>query len=90
MHEKIVPSWYSVAKYKLASSMWFLQVCLAGRWWRTPLIPALGRQRQVDLYEFETSLIYRASSRTGTKTTEKPCFEKAKKKKSLLFPLSLS
>jgi hypothetical protein len=20
----------------------------AGRWWRTPLIPALGRQRQVD------------------------------------------
>ena len=27
-------------------------------------IPALGRQRQVDFYEFEASLIYRVSSRT--------------------------
>jgi len=27
------------------------------------LVPALRRQRQVGLYEFETSLIYRASSR---------------------------
>ena len=35
-----------------------------------PLIPALRRQRQV---EFKASLIYRASSRTGSKATEKPC-----------------
>ena len=27
----------------------------------------LRRQRQVDLYEFEASLVYRASSRTGSK-----------------------
>lgn len=26
-----------------------------------PLIPALGRQRQVDLYEFEVSLVYKVS-----------------------------
>ena len=26
--------------------------------WCTPLIPALGRQRQVDLCEFEASLVY--------------------------------
>jgi hypothetical protein len=49
-------------------------------WWRTPLIPALGRQRQVDLWvrgqpglqsEFQDSQGY----------TEKPCLEKPKKKK---------
>ena len=32
----------------------------AGWWWRTPLIPALGRQGQVDLCEFETSLDYKS------------------------------
>ena len=32
----------------------------AGRWWHTPLIQALGRQSQVDLCEFETSLVYKS------------------------------
>jgi hypothetical protein len=32
-------------------------------WWLTPLIPALGRLKQVDLCEFKVSLVYRASSR---------------------------
>ena len=35
-----------------------------------PLIPALRRQKQVDPSELEASLVYRASSRTGSKTTE--------------------
>jgi hypothetical protein len=30
-----------------------------------PLIPALGRQRQTDLYEFKASLVFRVSSRTA-------------------------
>ena len=53
----------------------------AGRWWRRPLIPALGRQRQVDLFEFEASLVYRASARTGSKAIEKLCLKKQNRTK---------
>jgi hypothetical protein len=38
---------------------------MTGQEWRTPLTPALGRQRQVDLCEFEATLVYRVSSRTA-------------------------
>ena len=31
---------------------------LAWQWWRSPLIPALRRQRQVELCEFKASLVY--------------------------------
>ena len=44
-----------------------------------PLIPALGRQRQVDLCEFEASLVYGASSGMGSRATEKPCLRGKKK-----------
>jgi hypothetical protein len=49
-------------------------------WWRMPVVPALGRQRQVDFWvqgqpglqsEFQDSQGY----------TEKPCLEKPKKQK---------
>ena len=46
-----------------------------------PLILTLGRQRQVDLCECEASLVYRESSRTGSKATEKPCLKKTNKQK---------
>jgi hypothetical protein len=35
-----------------------------------PLIPGLGRQRQMDLCEFEVSLVCKA------RATEKPCLDK--------------
>ena len=37
-------------------------------WGRTPLIPALRRQRQEDLCEFKVSLIYIVSFRTARAT----------------------
>jgi hypothetical protein len=33
-------------------------------WWCTPLMPALRRQREEDLWEFKASLPHKASSRT--------------------------
>ena len=55
-----------------------------------PLIPALGRQRQEDLCEFEASLAYRGSSRTARAVTQrnsvlkKPKQNKTKTKISFL------
>jgi hypothetical protein len=37
-----------------------------------PLIPALGREKQEDLCEFEASLVYRASSRIARATQRNP------------------
>jgi hypothetical protein len=31
-------------------------------WWYMPLIPALGKQRQVDLCELEATLVYKQAS----------------------------
>ena len=43
-----------------------------GRVWQlTLLIPALERQRKVDLHEFEVSLVYRANSRTARAVTQR-------------------
>jgi hypothetical protein len=48
----------------------------AGLWWCMPLIPALGKQRQADLCKFETSLIYRESSRIVKATLKDPVSNK--------------
>ena len=43
------------------------------------LIPALGRQRQVDLCEFEASLVYRVSLKTTRAVTQKNPISKTNK-----------
>jgi hypothetical protein len=70
-------TWFLIKKSKpFNKKKWIV----ARRWWRTPLIPAFGRQRQVDFWvrgqpglqsEFQDSQGY----------TEKPCLKKKKKKK---------
>ena len=75
------------------SSLQLLRMMLAGQWWHTPLIPALGRQRQEDLCEFEANLVcesrfqdrlqsYRETlSRKTKKQTNKQTKHKQKKRK---------
>jgi hypothetical protein len=50
------------------------------RWWRTPLIPALRRQRQA-ISEFEARLVYKVSSRTARAIQRNLVSNKQKKKK---------
>lgn len=42
-----------------------VRLVLAGYWWCTPLIPTLERQSQANLCEFKSSMVYKASSKTG-------------------------
>jgi hypothetical protein len=52
----------------------------ARQWWRMPLIPALGRQRQVDFWvQGQPGL--QSEFQDSQDCTEKPCLEKPKKKK---------
>ena len=70
---------------------------VARQWRPAPLIPALGRQRQGDLWEFEASLDYKASSRTAELHRE-TLFRKTRGKKEgkesrggeLVYGLSLA
>lgn len=65
-------------------------------WWDTPLMAASGRQRQVELCEFEASLTYRVNSRTARATqrdsvsqnkTPSTQTNKSQKKKQIVYKL---
>lgn len=53
---------------------------LAGCWWRTPLTPALVRQREAGLSELEVSLVYKVSFKTTRTVTQRNPVSKKKKK----------
>jgi hypothetical protein len=50
------------------------KIVLAGQWWHTPLISALGRQSS----EFEAGLVYRVSSRIARATQRNPVLKNKK------------
>ena len=53
---------------------------MAGQW-HAPLMPALRGMRQVDLFEFKTSMVYRMSSRVARATQRNPVFKSNRKKR---------
>jgi hypothetical protein len=54
---------------------------VAGRWWCTSLIPALGKQRQtdLDLCEIKASPVCIVNSDTTRNTQRNPVWKKSKK-----------
>jgi hypothetical protein len=64
------------------------QLCLSRAWWRTPLIPALRRQRQADFWIREASLVYRVNSRTAEATQRNPVLEKKSNYVLAAFPIA--
>jgi hypothetical protein len=50
-----------------------------------PLVPALGRQKQVDLCDFKARLIDKVSSRAA-RVTQRPCLKKLKAKEIKKHP----
>jgi hypothetical protein len=55
MNGKVGRIWEEIREEKTMIRIYYM----SRAWWRTPLIPALGRQRQA----VEASLVYRVSSR---------------------------
>ena len=63
----------------------------SSQWWCAPLIPALRRQRQVNLCEFEASLVYRTSSRTAKTVTQRnPVSKERRERKKERWPINVS
>lgn len=55
---------FIILHYTLAKFFVLKNVYDTVHWWHIPSIPALKRQRQTDLCEFKSNLVYRTSSRT--------------------------
>ena len=71
-HHRSPPKCFRHQDHRHSQSLPLRTACQAGWWWRMSLIPALGRQRQVDPLEFKANLVYRVSSRTARDTQRNP------------------
>ena len=63
----------------------FKNALLSRAWWRTPVIPALGRLRQEDRCEFETSLGYKSELKASLNCIRDPVSKRQKKKRKSLM-----
>jgi hypothetical protein len=50
-------------------------------WWHTPVIPAHGKHRQMDLHEFKASLVYKENSKTASASQRSPVSKNKNKNK---------
>ena len=57
----------------------YIRTFISQEWCRTPLILALGRQRQENICEFEGCLVYKANSRTARAIQRDPVWKTNKK-----------
>jgi hypothetical protein len=48
------------------------ETTFSGQWWLMPLIPALRRLKQEDLFEFQASVLYKASFSSAKATQRNP------------------
>jgi hypothetical protein len=69
----VPPRWADAFFYR-ASSLILIMLSNSWAWWRTPLIPALGRQRQADFWVWgQLGLLSEFQDSQGY--TEKSCLE---------------
>ena len=68
MGDNLNSKWQAYCTFTLTSDEINQEFHSHGWWSCLPLIPALVRQRQVDLYELKDSLIYRVISRIAKAT----------------------
>ena len=63
-------------KTKINCSFFVILKCRqTGQWWCKPWVPVLERQRQMDVWKFETSLSYRESFRIFKDTKGNLCLQ---------------
>lgn len=76
-----MPAYWENTQDDESSNLSPVERCMVGEWQLPPSSPALRKQKQDDLCEFEDSLVYRGSCRTAKATQIIPVSKKKDKNK---------